>query len=274
MSEAYRLNSADYHSRYYGGAGYQTNEIISLGAADGYLAALVVGDSFGLQYAKSYDEIAKASGFKLEALFDHGCMILPTFVRYIGEVEDASCSAEYEKVVSMLDAQPSIPLVLANSWATYGGVIGIRGSRETTRFSSHQNYLDEIISDLEKLIQRGGTERMYYLIGMQQRTSIPAFRCLSQTELLGSRLLQQCNDREPSRPDVTNDALKMFAESRSNVTYLDPNEVLCASGACLVIKDRKPIHSDGSHLSVYGAMEVAPYILRRASVLPSGVSLF
>lgn len=52
------------------------------------------------------------------------------------------------------------------------------------------------------------------------------------------------------------DRICLRSWGQSNVTFLDPNDALCDENKCSVIINNQPVHSDQSHLSVYGAKPV------------------
>lgn len=262
VSPEFQLNEEQYHREYYGGAGFSANKLIRFGREKDIVDAVMVGDSFGLQYAESYSKIAQEKGLYFSALFDHGCLILPNFTRYLNGAEDQECSKEYARLLAELENNSSSPLVLAYYWDGYKANSGYKGEGKIVVFDNPESYYQLLRDELKQLFVAGGTNRRYFLVGVPQKAKTFAFRCLAQTELLGSRILKSCETEEPLNESEINTALSRIASLYKNVSFVDPNDVLCPAGRCVTISERKPIHSDRSHLSVHGAEIVAPYILR------------
>ena len=269
VAPEFQLNESEYHSYYYGGYGYVINDISYIGAQKPDHDALIVGDSFALQYAKFFDTLGKEHNLKFATLFHHGCLTLPTYTRYTDGAEDAACAAEYGKLVPELSKNKTAPVILAGRWNKYNDNSGFRGDGKPTVFNDPEKFHAVLTSELDKLIEQGGHDRDYYIIGVPQDTEVFAFRCLSQTELLGSRMLNSCQEEEDFKRNETNDALASFAEQRKNVHFINPSDVLCNNGKCMLISNRRPIHSDRAHLSITGAEIVGSYVVKKTGIAES-----
>lgn len=260
VTPEFQLSEEEYHLKYYGGAGYAANELIYIGSKKEAVDGVLVGDSFGHQYVKEFDAIAVRDNLFFSGLFDHGCLILPNLTYYVDGIEDKVCSSQYGKVISELKRNPEAPLILAYSWDTYVQFLGHK-EKGGIKFDSHEAYRKLITDELAQFFRDGGEGRKYFLVGVPQSATTFAFRCLAQTDLIGSRLNRSCDLEEPLREMEINAVLSKVADSYENVFFINPNDALCSSKSCLVISDRKPIHSDRSHLSVHGAEIVVPYIV-------------
>lgn len=256
----YALTEKDYHARYYGGYGFTVNEPIIIGIKDKLPDAIFVGDSFALQYASALEKAALDKELSFAGLFDHGCLIVRDYTRYIRGAEDKVCSAEYEKLLAMTDGNTS-PIVLGYAWNVYSQAMGTKQPSGRVDLSDPDKFKAMLFDQLEKLISDIG-RRNYYLVLSPEPSETYAFRCLASESLLGYRFVSNCTDREPRKIIDVNQWLKDFAENHQNVTVIDPNATLCNTETCQVIIDRKPVHSDRSHLSVYGAIPVVDEILR------------
>ncbi|HFG1639959.1 TPA: SGNH hydrolase domain-containing protein, partial [Vibrio cholerae] len=208
---------------------------------------IFIGDSYGLQYSKSLED----KDVRVAGLFDHGCLILPNYSRWLNNKEDQTCSEEYGKVKSELKGNNK-PLLLAHSWDSYQNKLVKKGSDEKLDIDIDGYY--KIISDELKIIfNENGSDRKYFILGVPQRTKVDAFECLARTELLGFRYMNKCEESQIKVDMKINDYLMTFANNYSNVYFINPNDFLCDNEHCLIIKDREPIHSDKSHLSIYGS---------------------
>lgn len=257
VSETFRLDKNKFHEKYYGGSGYPANKVFYLNSENRNYDIMFAGDSYGLQYAKAIDN----RGIKAAALFDHGCLILPTYSRYINNKEDISCSEEYGKLKNELSDNDK-PLLIANSWDTYSNILIQKGSNAAVKITIPE-YHQIIQSELDTLIKENGTHRLYFIIGVPQRSKINAYECLSRTELLGYRLIDKCSETQKKSDLQINNVLNEFSKKYSNIIFINPNDFLCDKQNCLVIKNREPIHSDQGHLSVFGAPIVLEGVLKR-----------
>ncbi|WP_337911640.1 acyltransferase family protein [Vibrio cholerae] len=247
VEQKYQLNKTEFHAKYYGGSGYPANRFFFLNEIDGKQDYVFIGDSYGLQYAKEIDE----NGYSVAALFDHGCLILPNYSRYINNMEDLNCSAEYDKVRSYM-AKTKAPLIMAHSWDTYSKNLVRKGESQALDLSESEYHM-LIQKELDNIVSDNGDDRHYFVLGVPQRSKENAFECLARTDLLGFRFLNNCNEKQARVNYKINDVLRAWADRNENTHYIDPNDFLCDESDCLIVKNREPIHSDGAHLSVFGA---------------------
>lgn len=251
VDKKYQLSRTDFHAQYYGGSGYSANRFFFLNGSVADYDYVFMGDSYGLQYAKSMDE----DGLKVAGLFDHGCLIFPTVSRYRNNREDQSCSVEYDALKGLLSKSDK-PLIMASSWDTYRNNLINKGEKNKLDLSQ-DDYKSLIKSELDLIVDENGTQRDYFLVGVPQRAGVNVFECLAGTQLIGYRFFKGCVNEQDAVELPVNNFLREWAASRSNTHFIDPNEFLCESGKCLIVINREPVHSDGSHLSVFGAKRVS-----------------
>ncbi len=255
VDEKFQLNGSDFHAKYYGGAGYQANAFIYInGGSDDY-DFVFIGDSYGLQYSKSLEE----DGVRFAGLFDHGCLILPNYSRWLNNKEDYVCSEEYQKLKSKLKGNDK-PLLLAHSWDAYQTILVKKGYDENVEIDIDEYY--KIISDeLKVIFDENGSDRKYFILGVPQPSKVDAFECLARTELLGFRYVNKCKESQVKIDMKINNYLMTLANRFKNVYFINPNDFLCDNEKCLIIKDREPIHSDKYHLSIYGSNIVSDGVI-------------
>lgn len=249
VNDEFKITKEQFHDHFYGGAGYHYREVIKIG--DGSPQAIMSGDSFGLQYAKAI----KDNGLTMKAIFDLGCPILPDYSRYRDNVEDQDCSSEYKKLKWLMDEDRKRPVVIAQAWTVYQNLL-IRKGAGTRESLTPQEYYDILADQLAKVFTDGGDQRKYYLIGFQQGAKHNAFSCLASKNLPGYKYLAACSETQRRDDIKVNDVLKRITEKYPNVTFVDPNDALCDSEKCKVIINDQPVHTDQSHLSIYGAAPV------------------
>jgi peptidoglycan/LPS O-acetylase OafA/YrhL len=243
----FSLDKTSFHRSYYGGSDYPSNKFFFLNGSKNEWDYVFIGDSFGLQYAKAIDE----TGYKVAALFHHGCLIFPNYSRYRNNGEDLSCSVEYDKVNYFL-SETRVPVIIANSWDSYVKILVKKGGSKALNLS-HSLYYEILQGELDNIVSENGSSRHYFVLGVPQRTKENAFECLARTDLLGYRLTVGCDIKQKRVEYPVNEVLRSWADRNSNTHFINPNDFICNDKYCLTIKDREPIHSDGSHLSVFGA---------------------
>jgi len=247
VDEKFQLDRAGFHEQYYGGAGYPANEFIYINSDESNYDFIFSGDSYGLQYAKALED----NGLKIAGLFDHGCLIFPTYTIYRNNVEDTSCSLEYPKLIAVLE-KSNRPLLMAFSWANYQNRIVVKGGDKKLNLD-YQSYAVLIENELDAIVNENGLDRAYFILGVPQGAEVNAFECLAGTQLIGYRMLNKCLEKQDQQDIPINVVLSEWAAKRQNTYFINPNDFLCKDGRCLLIKNREPIHSDPSHLSVFGA---------------------
>ncbi|SUY78998.1 O-acetyltransferase OatA [Comamonas testosteroni] len=250
VDEKYAYSGEEYHTKFWGGIGYTSNEFIKVGV-DSQKKFIFFGDSYGMQYTKAMDEFSKDNQVGFNALFDHGCLIAPGAVTLVNGTEDQSCTAEYPKIKAAMTDNPAHDVIFASSWSGYRGAILEAG--ETKPREDYAQFLKDKILQLKL---DGGDQRRYFIIG-SPNPSYSAITCLGSSTLIP----RNCKERIARNDDPTNVALKALAKPGGNVYFIDPNDVLCDNDTCMAIKDGMPLYSDGWHLSVKGAEIVLPYIM-------------
>lgn len=255
VPDEFRITKEEFHNNYYGGANYPANEVFYINADESTFKYIVAGDSFGLQYAKSFDNYK----MKVAGLFDHGCLIFPNYSRFLYNKEDISCSDEYRKLKKLLDSHLDATLVLASSWDTYDGLLIKKGENNAVP-KNKAEYYNIIISEIINIINDGGSKRKYIIVGRPIGTGIDGFSCLAGNSLLGYKFLSKCMKTQPVKDVEINNFLRESLKDMPNVKFIDPNDSLCDKNECVIIKDNEPIYTDGKHLSVYGSEVVMKQI--------------
>lgn len=259
VSDLYRLSKKEFHEKYYGGSGYKANRFIYINSSLNSYDYMMIGDSYGLQYVRSLD----SRKVKILGLFDHGCIILPNYTRYSHGKEDLSCSAEYYKVKEQLKFNDK-PLIVAHSWDRYSLEFMRKGGSNVLDIT-FEEYLNIIGTELDELFFDIGIERNYILIGVPHRAKQHAFNCMVEEQLNPFSGDFGCKLSQGRYNIIVNSYLSSLAEKYNNVFFIDPTDALCDDSKCITIRSNEPIHTDQSHLSIFGAEIVVDYILKKLS---------
>ncbi|WP_019451239.1 acyltransferase family protein [Cupriavidus sp. BIS7] len=250
----YAYSASEFHLKFWGGAGYPTNEFVQFGAASKQ-QFLMFGDSFAMQYAKAIDGMSAAGNVGFNVLFHQGCMILPNAVRLRDGVEDKSCSVEYQKIKQALAANPAKDVLIAFNWAGYKDLLARRDGKPL-KFERDVDYYAFLAKEIRVIAADGGSQRRYFIIG-SPNPSFNAITCLGSSALIP----RQCKESIDRHDQAVNKALMAIAKSGSNIYFIDPNTALCDKEKCVAIKNGEPVYSDGAHLSFAGTEIVVPYMV-------------
>lgn len=260
VPEELRLSADEYHKEYYGGSGSPTNTRLIHGLElKEKIDAYVVGDSFAHQYSRYIHQYGIENNNKYVGFYDHGCMIFKDYTRYINNLEDRSCSEGYRILSKAVALDDGAPMVIAYSWESYQSELGIKGGKPHELTLSQ--YL-EVIEDQLLKFRRDFGNRKYYLVGVPQRSKTLSFNCLASPYLLGAGLLSKCESEIAYTRSKLNSFLEEFASGSVDFVFVDPNEFMCKNDKCRLFVNGKPLHSDLSHLSIFGAALVGEGLLK------------
>lgn len=256
----FAMSAEEYHSIYYGGSKTPVNKVVNLGDLKSEkIEAFFIGDSFAHQYSQFLNSEGIGSKQKYIGLFDHGCMIFRDYTRFANGSEDEECSIEYGKALSTKDSNFE-SVVIAYNWGRYQSELGLKGEKK--KELSEDEYRSVIAEQL-LVFQRDFGPRQYYLVGVPQSSKSSTFSCLARRYLSTAKVFPECNSEMEQGSNSFNAFLRDFAVQNVGFIYIDPNQFLCRDGRCkLLSNEGQPIHSDLSHLSVYGAELVGKGILR------------
>lgn len=255
VSEVYRLTKSEFHSQYYGGVGYPSDQIIHINSSKDDYDLFFFGDSVGFQYTRSLDK----KELRVAALFDHGCMILPNYTRFIGNKEDTGCASRFD-VIKEEVSKNNKDILISHAWDGYPILLGKKNSGERLDLTEFE-YFSVLESELDIMAESLGTDRKYFLIGVPQYAHLSGFECLARGELLGFFTSGGCRLTQERDVIKANQALEAYALRHSNFEFFNPNDYICDAGKCFILSDQEAMYSDQSHLSVVGSDLVLDGIL-------------
>ncbi|EOL8979915.1 acyltransferase family protein [Cronobacter turicensis] len=255
VPEELKMSSEEFQKKYYGGYGYKTNTPYSSHAKDG-VDFIIFGDSFAAQYAKAIDE----KGLHSINIFFHGCPIMPDYSRYKDGKEDLNCSKAYAHLLNTFKNNKNADVLFASAWDNYKDLL-IKRNGKLPEDLSFNEFADVWINQIQKIMDAGG-KRHYYIIGRPVPTNSNSYGCLVQNVLPGYKLFKTCNSKRSLTEIEINNKLREAFKANGNVTFIDPNKVLCDKDGCSVTVGKEPLYTDGAHLSIYGARMVFDEVTR------------
>lgn len=172
----------------------------------------------------------------------------------------------YVKTLERLN--PGDKVILSNRWDVhFSFFMSDRKIKDTKE--NYQLFLKLLLEDFDEQILKH-PELHFYIVGQGIITAENVVRCL-KTDLSGSFLryiisnskCKKTKDVLGDRLKITNDALKKYAASHKNVTYIDRNEPLSLLNGYYRTYDDKgtPLYYDDNHLSSAGGIIVGKYIM-------------
>ncbi|MFJ9989952.1 acyltransferase family protein [Pseudomonas putida] len=250
---------ANFHATHYGGTGFALDTL--LGRSDTTPIAVIAGDSFALQYASGLDKHLKETGQSVAGVFQHGCVLSGEYTRIFNNVPRQDCRDTYANAMVKLKDN-KLPFVLAESWEGYKGMIAdSKGDRVDT--SNEQNY-QRVIIDMLRRTRSDIGDRPFIIVGIQPYFSMEnsAASCLLRPQFIYQFCQKSMNyPAEQAYSYRFNKALRAFAESTENTTYVEPSDYLCPDDTCSTAIDGKVLYSDAVHLSIDGSDVAAKAIL-------------
>ncbi|WP_074018684.1 acyltransferase family protein [Xenorhabdus thuongxuanensis] len=254
VDDNYKLTKKEFHREYFGGSAIrQASDIQYFNIGDREEPrAIITGDSFSRQYMNSF----KNEKFKAIGIFKDGCFITPNYYSKFDDNDDRVCILRYNNLIKVMENHPKTDIILSMSWGDYKLTNRINGDKLNGDVNK------TIVNELAELIKIGGNERHYYIIGKTNGSKSSSFECLARNNLPVNRLMSPCPSESNREKIKINDDIRHLESMFNNVTFIDPNDILCKNGKCLLLdKKNHPIYSDNSHLSIYGSDIVVKYII-------------
>lgn len=251
---------ANFHRLQYGGQGFKY--IQSLGAKNGDMLAFIVGDSFAHQYAFGADAVLNANGEKGQIISKLGCIISSKYRRFRDGAVDKECEAMHSELIKSIKGN-RYPVIYVQHWDGYrGGIADHAGNQIIPKTDAQYR---EIMVDVARTLRRDiGPERELIIVGSQP---YPKGKFVAVTCIMRPRFVHQVCDESLSYPEnssgpyLTNKAIREFAISTENTTFVDPAPSICNGEICSVISGGKVLYSDAMHLSKEGSVRAAKYIV-------------
>lgn len=256
VDEKYRLNKDQFHEKYFGGSGINQGSIIQkFNIVENETPDFIIsGDSFMRQYMNSLN----SNKIKSIAIFKDGCFITPNIISKRDDFNNERCEMRYNNFISAMKSFPETNVIFAQSWDSY------TLTNRNTDEAINVNIDEAIASDINELIKIGGENRHYYIIGRPQNSKVATFECLARHNLPIWKISHACEKYMDKKTLSVNDKIKKSLENKKNVTFVDPNSILCKNDKCLLLNnDNEPIYSDNSHMTIFGSDIVINYFLNK-----------
>jgi peptidoglycan/LPS O-acetylase OafA/YrhL len=227
----------------------------AFGAVNEQIGVQLIGDSFAEQYVAAVDPVARDAKVRDEAYTEEGCPMLAGLVR-TGFDGTTKCKVQRDKYLDAIRKNNS-PLVLSQSWLTYGDSVHSEFSGSAPRASWIEVWrggIEDTIRDLGA----GGRQFLIIAPGVEPG-------CRSQM----TRFAPGPHWHAPTRPcppvspqqvearnkDFNAMLLDVQLRHRHQVRILFPEQYLCDAD-CPIEADGLWFYWDVNHLTVAGARRV------------------
>lgn len=221
--------------------------VCNYGPADPSPRVLVWGDSHALALMPAVNAMAKAHGMHTYFVAKYNCLPLfapPSPTNIDAATDRYRCAAFNSAVVEAIARLKPELIILDGAWTA----------------AEPPPSVPDIAAGIEQTVSRvGGRSRSICVV-----FAVPKLKYAVSHALFVARRRHIPDDfLSLSRADALAQHGNMEREvraiaQRSGLKVVDPKDVLCPSDSCLYKADDRSLYFDDSHLSVYGALYVAP----------------
>ena len=243
-----------------------------IGLDDGRRPTLMVwGDSHADAVMAAFDAQAKAHGIAAIDVTHGSCP--PLLDVEVHEQEDNLCPPLAAAALALIERYDIRKVVLAARWAGYAEgrlyapgapPVVLRDTGAAASRGSGEGPADDhavFAAGLERTVARlRGEGRQVYVVMPVPEVDRPVSDILARAAVFHRRI-----DFAPTRRAYDNRqrfvrfTLDRLA-ARYGVIEIDPAAMLCAAPRCRLTLDGRPLYYDADHLSVHGAMFIAPLV--------------
>lgn len=254
VSKDYQLNAKEYHSKYYGGAGFKSDGSIQYINDKNNPDFILVGDSHSRHYANTI----KNNGINGIGIFADGCFSSENYYNSRTGKYQEYCLNRYDSLIKTINTYKKTDVIIAQRWLSHQAL-----TSKTTGERISNKDLKIIKAEIDLLV-KSQPERNYYIIGMVQGTKEVTYECLAKNQLPLPKLLNNnCPSTQDYKSTRENKILEDWTKKHRNMFFINPNDFLCKNKRCLVLDNKnQPIYSDRGHLSKYGSDIVLPELIK------------
>jgi len=239
-------------------------KICHVGVAEASDEFILWGDSHAGALAPAIEQVALEQSLSGWVAFKGACAPLLQLHRYD---QDVDCQGFNDEVLAHIKSHHIKNVFLHGRWGLYteaerykqemGGPALLTPDRqEKENYGEFAQLVDSTLEQLHAL------HLNVVIIASVPEVGVNVPTALTRAYMSGKPLevaprYAEFNDRQARAFQVLRQAADKYS-----VPIVYPHELLCNTSACLVAKDERPLYSDDNHLSVHGAMYLAPAIER------------
>ena len=227
----------------------------AFGAVNQPVGVQLIGDSFAAQYVAAVDPVARDAGVRGEAYTEEGCPMLAGIVR-TGFDGTAKCKIQRDRYLDAI-RKNNLPLVLSQSWLTYGSALHSELNGNSSRASSIEVWRDGIEDTIRDL---GASGRKFLIIAPGVEPGCRSQMTRFEPGPLWHAPTKPCPAISPQQVEARNRdfnamLLDVQQRHRDQVRILFPDKYLCDAD-CPIDVNGLWFYWDVNHLTVAGARRV------------------
>ena len=238
--------------------------ICHIGVSDGRDDFILWGDSHAGALAPAIEQVALAEKLSGWVAFKGACAPLLQLRRYD---QDVDCQGFNDEVLAHIKSHHIKNVFLHGRWGLYteaerykqelgGPALLTPDLNENENYAAFAHLVDSTLKELHSL------DLNVVIIASVPEVGINVPTALTRAYLSGKTMAVAPRYAEFSERQARTFQVLRRAASEYSVPIMYPHEVLCNTSLCLVEKDKRPLYSDDNHLSVHGAMYLAPTVER------------
>lgn len=250
---AWRSGNQPFIDAKYGGQRYAWDSTV--GDVNVEPIMTIYGDSHAKQYMSAFNILGNKNQQSYQFLTHPACMSLPDIANIYQGTTQQTCINMYKKLKDQLK-QRNTTLLLAYRYTK--NIQNLR-TGERVNYKEKQNDVQMLLNALEKMLEEvGGNQKVIILGGVPATNSQRGYiDCV--TAPVKAR---DCYAKFPLKYaefSSLRGQLRKFSQSRKQVLFLDPYDVLCDESFCYVSEGNEVYYSDHAHLSKIGSKKVIQY---------------
>jgi len=227
----------------------------AFGAVNEPVGVQLIGDSFAEQYVAAVHPVARDAGVRGEAYTEEGCPMLAGIIR-TGFDGTAKCKAQRDRYLDAI-RKNNLPLVLSQSWMTYGSALQSELNSSLPRASWIEVWragIEDTIRDL------GASGRKFLIIAPGVEPGCRRQKTRFEPGPLWHAPTKPCPAVSPQQVEASNRdfnamLLDVQQRHREQVRILFPHKYLCDAD-CPIDVNGLWFYWDINHLTVAGARRV------------------
>jgi peptidoglycan/LPS O-acetylase OafA/YrhL len=238
--------------------------ICHIGSNDAAPGFILWGDSHAGAIAPVFEQLAVAGHLSGFVAFKPACAPLLGLKRYDQDnVEE--CARYNDSILAFIQAQHIRTVFLHARWALYsegarygqeGGFPALLGANR----NPEKNY-----QEFENLFRLTITELGRRQINVVIIASVPEVGIDVPTALARSAISGKMIEIDPRYSEFMQRQARAFGvmstvAAEKPIPIIYPHQLLCDSSSCSVVRDKHALYVDDSHLSVHGAIGLAPAV--------------
>lgn len=219
---------------------YQTapNDNCILGIANKSIDGLLIGDSYANHFSGMIDEIAKVKQWRITDYTMDACPPILNYANELSTTYGKHCISRNEYIDQLIEKNHYKYIILAASWPQDNNVYP---------------YLKETLVKYLK----SGTK---VIIILNNPTIDHAATCPIR-QLIFNRQIS-CIVKQPTLADYWSEIKRLYPQ----ITFIDPNRIICKNNECTPIINNIPLYRDNGHLNDVGSRLLGKELLKQNSL--------